>query len=248
MATKKKAPPKKQPTASKQGASGSPAWKTRRVAYAALPSGPKLEAKHKISLAKLAPDGTVMGFERGTPAKRRLVRINTGGTPEPISDAGQLMCASFSADGRSVLAATMDGKLVTFPSTSDASRASECLALRGRVWSIHPLSPTRAVVAQDKIVHLVNTTGKTWKTLESVSTLPTELPQVDVLGGGKWVLVGRDPKILLFAVLKDSLRLVQSWTQLEGGLAAHDGRPFLYAKGELDRDEILNLDEVYESL
>lgn len=247
-ATAKTAKPKAAPGKKAAApASDGPAWKTQRVAHAALPKNPNLDGKTGLSLSRQGNGGVLIGRERGLPAKARYVRIASDGTRTFISEPGELMSADFSADGRTILAATLDQKLLDFPADGDTKQATPRLTCEARVWSIQPLSRTRAVVAVDAEVLLVGLDG-TWRVLDGVRVAPIQVPIVDVLGGGRWVLVGRDPKILLFAVVGDMLRLVQSWTQTDGGMVARDGRPFLYAKGQLDMDEVLNLDEVYPTI
>ncbi|MEW6433994.1 MAG: Imm21 family immunity protein [Myxococcota bacterium] len=228
-------------------ASDGPAWKTRRVAHAALPKTPNLDGKTGLSLSRQGPGGVILGRERGAPAKARYVRVAADGTRTFISQPGELMYADFSADGRTILAATLDQKLIDFPAGGDTTQATPRLTCKARVWSIQPLSPTRAVVAVDAEVMLIGLDG-TWRVLDGVRVAPIQVPMIDVLGGGRWVLVGRDPKIHLFAIVGDMLRLVQTWVQTQGGMVARDGRPFLYAKGQLDMDEVLNLDEVYPTI
>lgn len=237
----------KKPAAAKKAANDGPAWKTQRVAQAALPKNPNLDGQSGLSLSRPGPGGVIIGRERGMPAEARYVRIAADGTRTFFSEPGELMYAHFSADGRTILAATLDRRLLDFPADGDTKQATPRLTFDKRVWSIQPLSPTRAIVALDGEVRLVGLDG-TWRVLDSVGIAPVQVPIVDVLGGGRWVLVGRDPKVRLFAVVGDTLRLVQSWVQTQGGMVSIAGRPFLYAKGQLDKDEVLNLDEVYETL
>jgi hypothetical protein len=240
----KQAPPPPPPPAKATG----PQWKTKTVPFAQLPKGPGLEARYSISFPSVAPDGTIIGLQRGKPAEACVVRVGRDGSQAPICKPGQLCYATVSADGRSVLGATPDGKLLDFPLTADASQATVRFEAGSRVWSIHALSPTRAVIAQGTKVVLLDVSGETWKVLDPVSVAPVSIPMIDVLGGGRWVLVGRTPKIRLFIVVRDRLRVVQGWNQAEGGIAVHDGRPFLFKAGTHDFEEILNLDEVYAQL
>lgn len=237
-------PPAAPPPAAK---TSGPEWKTRPIPFAQLPRGPNLEARYKISFPSVAADGTIVGLERGKPAEARAVRIARDGTSTPISVPGQLAYAAVSGHEPLVLGATPDGKLLEFPLSADASQATVRFDAGGRVWSLHSLSPTRLVIAQGSKVRLLDTATAPWKSLDDVSVAPVSIPEVDVLAGGKWVLVGRSPRIRLFAVIRDRLRLIQSWNQVEGGMLVADGRPFLSTAGAHDYQEVLNLDEVHAS-
>ena len=215
--------------------------------FAQFPKSAGLEERYGISFPSVAPDGTIIGLQRGKPSEARVLRIGRDGSSTPISAPGQLGFATVSADGRFVYGATPDGKLLEFPIAGDASQAGVRFEAGARVWSLHPLSTTRAVIAQANKVQLLALEGETWRSLESVSVAPIAIPMVDVLGGGRWVLVGRTPRIRLFAVIRDRLRVVQSWGTAEGMVAAN-GRPFLPAPGTPDFLEVLDLDEVYAAL
>lgn len=215
--------------------------------FAAFPRGVRLEERYGISFPCVAPDGTIVGLQRGKPAESRVLRIARDGTATPISAPGQLGFATVSHDGRSVYGATPDAKLVEFPLAGDASQATVRFDAGARVWSIHALSVDRLVIAQSNRLQLLALDGDTWRSLESVSVAPVAIPMVDVLGNGRWVLVGKVPRIRLFAVIRDRLRVVQSWGPAEGMVAA-DGRPFLPAPGTPDFLEVLDLDQVYAAL
>jgi hypothetical protein len=73
---------------------------------------------------------------------------------------------------------------------------------------------------------------------------------LDVVDDGRWLVVGRTPKVFVFAVKKTALVLVQVSMQHEGGMLVQDGRAFLYGDGRdvYAYDEVLNLREVYDAL
>lgn len=235
--------PPRAPAASSVG----PSWTTRPVAFAQFPKSAGLEERYGISFPSVAPDGTIVGLQRGKPSEARVLRIGRDGSSTPLCEPGQLTFATVSADGRSVYGATADAKLVEFPLTGDARQAAVRFEAGARVWSIHPLSPDRVVIAQSNRLQLLATDGDPWRSLESISVAPVAIPMVDVLAGGRWVLVGKVPRVRLFAVIRDRLRVVQSWGPAEGMIVA-DGRPFLPAPGTPDFLEVLDLVEVHAAL
>lgn len=225
-----------------------PSWKTRQVPPDEMPGQTRLDAEVQLSNAVRAHDGTVVGLERKKLSEARLVRVGADGAQTPLSEPGQFSQVAVSTDGKQIFGVRATGKIFAFPLEKDAAAASVCFEGGARIWDFKILNATRAIVSQDRAIHLINTETSPWKRVDSVSVAPVDIPLVDGVDGGRWVVVGRTPRIRLVAVLNDKLLEVQSWAPTEGGVTAVAGRAFLYAPGSVVREEILNLAEVHQTL
>lgn len=225
-----------------------PTWVTEVAAADQLPNPTTLETKFELKAPGLTADGTAVGVEAGKVSGAKVMKVRPDGTRVALSEPGQFSSATLSVDGKQVYAVSGDGKVWEFPVSADASIAVVRFQAVGAVWGFTPLSKTRGVVSQEGVVHLVDLTTSPWTKLQSLSVKPITLPLVDAAREGRWVVVGRSPKIHLFALVKDRLQLVQSWVRTEGGATALGGRLFTYTAGSTERLELKNLDEVYATL
>jgi len=241
-------PPAPVPAPVREPLSVKPSWKTRQVPPDEMPAMTRLDAEVQLSNAVRAHDGTVIGLERKKLSEARLVRVAADGTQTPLSEPGQFSQVALSTDGKLVFGVRATGKIFAFPIEKDAAGATACFEGGARIWDFKILNGTRAIVSQDRAIHLINTETSPWKRVDSVSVAPVDIPLVDGVDGGRWVVVGRTPRIRLVAVINDKLLEVQSWAPTEGGVTAVAGRAFLYAPGSVVREEILNLAEVHQTL
>ena len=92
--------------------------------------------------------------------------------------------------------------------------------------------------------------GGAWRQVDVADVKPNTIPTLDVVDDGRWVVVGRTPKVFVFAVKPTGLVLVQASVQHKGGMLVQEGRAFLYGdgRGSYEYDEVLNLREVYDAL
>lgn len=224
-----------------------PTWKTRQVPPEEMPSS-RADAEAQLTNAARAHDGSIIGLEKKKLSEARLMRVGADGVAVPLSEPGQFSQFSLSTDGKRIYGVRATGKIVTFAVERDAVGAIPCFEAGSRIWDFKILNGQRAVLSQDRAIHVISTEGAIWKRLDSVSVAPVDIPLVDAVDGGNWVVVGRTPKIRLFAVVNDKLLEVQSWAPTEGGVTAVAGRAFLYAPGSVVREEILNLAEVHQTL
>ncbi|MFO0599431.1 MAG: hypothetical protein U0228_29255 [Myxococcaceae bacterium] len=225
-----------------------PSWVTRQVPPEQMPSRERVETAFDLKDAVRAADGSIIGLERKKLSEARLVRI-IDGQPEPVSAPGQFSSFGLSADGQTVFAVNADGKVLSFAVNADARTGVLCFDGGGHLWDLKVLSANRVVVSQARVVHLVAIPEEgAWRKLDSLDVAPVDIPVIDLVDGGRWVIVGRSPRSRLVAVIGDRLREVQSWAQTEGGVTAVSGRAFLYASGSVVREEILNLAEVHQTL
>ncbi|MFT3713517.1 MAG: hypothetical protein QM817_38160 [Archangium sp.] len=229
-------------------AQSAPSWELRATEPDQMPRPSSLEARLQLNWPALLADGSAIGLERGKLAEAHVVRVNTDGERARLSKPGQFSRITLSADRESVYGVSGDGKIWSFPATADATKATTVFQGTGAVWSVTPLSASRAVIAQEGAIRLLDTSTAFWKELDAVSVKPISIPLVDAVDDGRWIVVGRSPKIHLFAVHKDALVPMQSWVQVEGGVSVVDGRAFLYTAGNLVREEVLNLRAVHGAL
>lgn len=207
----------------------------------------ELEATHQLNWPAKLPDGSIIGIERGKLAESSAMKVAPDGTRTPLSKPGQFSSLAVTPDGKHVYGVSGDGKVWSFPTSADASSAVVVFESK-RVWGVTPIDSSRAVISEDGTVALMRTTQTPWVELDEASVKPISIPLVDAVDGGRWLVVGRSPKIHLFAVYDEQLLPVQSWVQTEGGVSAVDGRAFLYTAGNTTREELLNLTEVHRTL
>lgn len=229
-------------------AQSTPSWELRATEPDQMPRPSSLEARLQLNWPALLADGSAIGLERGKLTESHVVRVSTDGERARLSKPGQFGRIALSADRESIYGVSGDGKVWSFPATADATKATTVFQATGAVWSVTPLNATRAVIAQEGAIRLLDTSTTFWKELDAVSVKPISIPLVDAVDDGRWIVVGRSPKIHLFAVHQDALIAMQSWVQVEGGVSVVDGRAFLYTAGNLVREEVLNLRAVHGTL
>lgn len=229
-------------------AQSTPSWELRATEPDQMPRPSSLEARLQLNWPALLADGSAIGLERGKLTESHVVRVSTDGERARLSKPGQFGRIALSADRESIYGVSGDGKVWSFPATADATKATTVFQATGAVWSVTPLNATRAVIAQEGAIRLLDTSTAFWKELDAVSVKPISIPLVDAVDDGRWIVVGRSPKIHLFAVHQDALIAMQSWVQVEGGVSVVDGRAFLYTAGNLVREEVLNLRAVHGTL
>jgi hypothetical protein len=224
-----------------------PKWETRATEPDQMPLRPNIESRLQLNFPEVLADGSAIGLERGKLAQAHVVRVTLDGERQRISKPGEYSFIALSAERASIFAVSGE-KVWSFPVSADSSKAVTVFQGSGAVWNVTPLGATRAVIAQDGAIRLLDTSTTPWKELDAVSVKPISIPLVDAVDEGRWIVVGRSPKIHLFAVRDRSLVPVQSWLQVEGGVSIVDGRAFLYTAGSLVREELLNLRAVHGAL
>ncbi len=223
-----------------------PAWKTARVNARALPR-PPVSVEPGFSSFVALPDGSRLGFA-GTLAADFVLTQRTGSTSRALADAARF--AAFAVRGATVYAGGADGRIVAFPLHEGAAAAVPVGIIDGRVWSIAALPDGGVVVGGPGTVTLFADDGGAWRAVDTADVAPNLIPSLDVVDDGRWLVVGRTPKVFVFAVKKTALVLVQASLQHKGGVLVQDGRAFLYGddRNSYEYDEILNLREVYDAL
>jgi hypothetical protein len=240
-ATKKPATKK---TATKKTAP--PAWKTARIQAQEVPRPPVGIEPGFYSFVAL-PDGSRVGFAGRMPADSVLTQ-RTATTSRALADVGRF--SAFAVHGATVYAGSADGRIVAFPLQDGCAAAIPVGAIDGRVWSVRALPDGGMLVGGPGTVTLFVRDGEAWRPVDTVDVTPNLVPVLDVIDDGRWLVVGRTPKVFVFAVKKTALVLVQVSMQHEGGMLVQDGRAFLYGDGRdvYAYDEVMNLREVYDAL
>lgn len=238
----------KKPKAAK--APPGPAWQTRPTTMQQVPKPARPDPALKMYAYERAADGTFYGTRGVDHATMQVWRMRPGAEPEAISAPGQFVRVALSHDERTLYGITKPGQVYAQPVEGDSSSAALCFEGGAVVWKVASLGPTRAAIAVVDTVKLVDTSVLPWRVIESVSAAPNEVPSLDVLAGGRWLLVGRSPKLFLYAVRDAKLQLVKVYVQSRGGITVHGGRAYLYGdgRGSYDYDEIMNLEEAYAAL
>jgi hypothetical protein len=193
------------------------------------------------------PDGSRLGFA-GTLLKDWVLEERSGLTSRTLGRAGRF--SAFAWHDGTVYAGDAEGHVVAFLPQHGPARATAVGDIVGRVGSICVMPDGRVLVGGTATVTLLQRDGGTWRTVDVADVTPNIIPVFDVVDDGRWLVVGRTPKVFLFALKPRGFVLVQATIQHKGGVDVVDGRAFLYGDGRdaYEYDEILNLREVYHAL
>lgn len=231
-----------------------PAWKLRKFSYYDLPKKPKPAGVRGVKHGKWLADGTIVGLEKVEPQKMHVLhKTNAGKQSFLTKTPSDYTCVEFTGDESALLVGTASGKLfsIDLPGKSEKPTGPRELFSHDEcIWTAVPAANGRIALGGPNTLHLLVPKGDRYILAASADVAPNEIPMLSVVGDGRFVIVGGDKKLYLYAFVNDQLRFVEEYLQTRRGMKASNfGVVYFYdSKDTAHLEEVLNFDEVYSQL
>jgi hypothetical protein len=236
-----------------KSAKKAPAWKLRKFSYYDLPKRPKPAGVRGLRSAKWLGDGTIVGLEKVEQRRMHVLHKTPGGEQSLLTKTpSDYTCVAFTSDETALLVGTESGKLfrIDLPGKSKKPTGPEEVFSHDEcIWTVVSVANGRIALGGPNTLHLLVPKGDRYTLAATADVTPNEIPILDVVGADRFVIVGCDKKLYLYAFVNDQLRLVEEYVQTRRGMASHFGMTYFYdSKDTAHLEEVLNFDEVYAQL